>query len=326
MNVARLGAGVVSVVILVSLAACGPSDGSVTASSGSPGGAAAATVEHAYGTTELDEVPERVVALDLQWADVLLAMGVEPVGYGADPTMPDDGPPWWEQGMDAGKALSLDDGLPMEQIAALEPDLVVGTYSIPDQRSYERLSKIAPTVAGSRGESVERWPDLVTTAGKLLDRQDRAEQVVDSVESTVDGAAEDLPQLEGKTFALAQYIVGDAMYVVADKGDGSSQLFQQLGMRMLPAVAKEGEKTGSARVEVSTERVDLLESDFLAFLVNGGDESDLADVPGFDELPASRSGAAAVLDYATIVGLNTPSPLSVPHVLDQLRPYLKRVE
>ena len=29
-----------------------------------------------------------------------------------------------------------------------------------------------------------------------------------------------------------------------------------------------------------------------------------------------------MLDYPTIVGLNTPSPLSLPSSLDQLRPYL----
>ncbi|PSL02489.1 hypothetical protein CLV30_110142 [Haloactinopolyspora alba] len=46
---------------------------------------------------------------------------------------------------------------------------------------------------------------------------------------------------------------------------------------------------------------------------------DLADIPGFDRLP----GTVTVLDYPAIVGLNTPSPLSVPYALDRLRPHLK---
>lgn len=109
------------------------------------------------------------------------------------------------------------------------------------------------------------------------------------------------------------------MMIVADERDGSSVFFQQLGMTMYPPVAEEGEPTGDARISVSTERSDLLQADLLTFLVNGGDESDLADIPGFDRLP----GAVAVLDYPTIVGLNTPSPLSIPYSLEQLRPYLE---
>jgi iron complex transport system substrate-binding protein len=83
----------------------------------------------------------------------------------------------------------------------------------------------------------------------------------------------------------------------------------------------EGQKTGEARVNVSTERADLLQADLLAFLVNGGDESDLADIPGFDQLP----GTVAVLDYPTVVGLNTSTPLSIPYALEKLTPYLKEV-
>jgi iron-siderophore transport system substrate-binding protein len=109
------------------------------------------------------------------------------------------------------------------------------------------------------------------------------------------------------------------MYIVADENDGSSVFFQPLGMRMHPAVRERGEETGEARIQVSVERADLLRADLLAFLVNGGDEGDLSDIPGFARLP----GTVAVLDYPTIVGLNTPSALSIPYALERLRPYLE---
>jgi iron complex transport system substrate-binding protein len=89
-------------------------------------------------------------------------------------------------------------------------------------------------------------------------------------------------------------------------------------MTLYPPVRQEGARTGAARINVSTERADLLRADLLAFLVNGGDRSNLSDIPGFDQLP----GTVAVLDYPTIVGLNTPSPLSIRYALERLRPYL----
>jgi len=276
------------------------------------------TVEHRFGTTTIKEVPKRIVTIDLQWTDVMLAMGVEPVAYTVDSLMPESGPPWQDLPADA-KALPLDDGVPVEQILALNPDLVLATYSLADEETYKLLANRVPTIVGPKDETkVTPWQDLVRTAGEFLDQPDKAEQVIGSVDETVGAAATEFAGLKDRTFSLAQYIVGDAVYVVADEQDGSSLLFASLGMRLHPDVLAEGEKTGDTRVNIGTERADLLRADLLVFLVNGGDESDLADIPGFDDLP----GTVALLDYPTIVGLNTPSPLSIPYVLDELRPKL----
>lgn len=305
--------------VAVALAACGGGDDDAEPAAGpASGDAATVTVDHMFGSTEITGVPERVVTIDLPWTDVMLAMGVEPVGYSVDPFMPESGVPW--QQLPAGaEPLSLDDGPPIEQIAQLQPDLIVGTFSVTDQATYEQLSGIAPTIPGLDERQVTAWQDLVRTAGDVLGEPERAAEIVAGVDDEVAALAEELPGLAGRTFALAQYVVGDSMYIVADEQDGSSVFFQQLGMTMYGPVREEGEATGDARVNVSTERSDLLRADLLVFLVNGGDESDLADIPGFDQLP----GTVAVLDYPTIVGLNTPSPLSVPYSLERLRPYLE---
>lgn len=314
----RLAALPVLLVPLV-LAGCGD-DSDATAAAPTPTrGGDPLVVEHVYGSTEVNGVPERIVTIDVQWTDTMLAMGVEPVGYTLDSYMPDSTVPWQELPADA-EALELTDGVPIEQIAALRPDLIVGSFSITDQRTYDLLSEIAPTIPNLDDSQVQPWQDLVALAGDVLDEEERAEEVVAEVDGAVADTAAELPGLEGKTFVLAQYVVGDSLYIVADEADGSTVFFEQLGMQMFPAVREEGEKSGDARVQASTERVDLLRADLLAFLVNGGDESDLADIPGFEDLP----GSVAVLDYPTIVGLNTPTPLSIPFALEELRPYLEQ--
>jgi len=306
----------------VLLVACGSdSDAGTDAGSSSstpPGESEATVVEHIYGSTEIEGVPERIVSLDMQWTDTLLAMGVDLVGYAVDPYMPDSTVPWQELPADA-EGFDVTNGPPIEQIAALEPDLIVGTYVIPDQRTYDLLSGIAPTIAGFDEQEVTPWQELVGLTGDLVDRPEDAAALVSEVDAEVAATAAELPQLAGQTFALAQYVVGDSMTIVADEEDGSSVFFQQLGMTMLLEVKAAGERTGDTRIQVSTERADLLRADLLTFLVNGGDESDLDDIPGFDDLP----GTVAVLDFATIVGLNTPSPLSIPYSLEQVRPFLE---
>lgn len=319
-RLARAGALLLTLLTMASLAGCGgDSEAGDTEGATAGGDREPVVVDHVFGTTEVHEVPERIVTIDVQWTDTMLALGVEPVGYTLDSYMPDSTVPWQEPPGDA-EALDLTDGVPIEKIAALRPDLIVGSFSITDQRTYDLLAKIAPTIPNLDESQVQPWQDLVALGGDLLDEQDRADELVDEVNGAVADTAADLPGLAGKTFALAQYVVGDSMYIVADEADGSTVFFEQLGMEMYPAVRQEGEETGQARVQVSTERSDLLRADLLVFLVNGGDESDLADIPGFDDLP----GTVAVLDYPTIVGLNTPTPLSIPYALEQLRPYLEQ--
>lgn len=278
------------------------------------------TVEHRYGSTTVGQRPARVVTLEPQWTDTMLALGVTPVGAAIDTLMPDSRTPW--QDLPAGTTtLEVGQVVPFEQIAALQPDLIVGSFTIGDQATYDRLSAIAPTVASLTDRQVDTWQDMTTTAGTLLREPAAAAALIGKVDDQVQQVATELPGLKGKSFLLGQYLVGTGLVLVADPDDGSSRFFTALGMQMYEPVAAEGKSSGAPRIQVSTERSDLLRADLVAFLVNGGDKSALADIPGFDTLP----GTVDVLDYPTIVGLNVPSPLSIPYALQQLRPALEKV-
>lgn len=98
------------------LSACGTDDEDPATDTRT--GADVVTVEHQFGTTEVEPAPERIVTLDVQWTDVMLAMGVEPVGYAVDPNMPESGVPWQDLPASA-EALNMADGVPVEQIAEL---------------------------------------------------------------------------------------------------------------------------------------------------------------------------------------------------------------
>src|SRR5690348_8992881 len=77
------------------LTACGsydsesPAADDATASGAAAGGTFPATVEHKYGATVVPEEPKRVVSVGVSEQDVLLQLGVVPVGvtewYGEQP-------------------------------------------------------------------------------------------------------------------------------------------------------------------------------------------------------------------------------------------------
>lgn len=296
------------------LAGCGGGGGDTATSSGE-----GIAVEHRYGTTTLDGTPRRIVSLDNQWTDVLVALDAPLVGAALDPAIEGGRYPW-QTGIPADvEDIPVRDAIPYEAVAALEPDLIVVTWAVTQASEYESLSEIAPTIPLLGDEEVDAWQDIARTAGEVLGEADQAEALVSEADQRGADLAAELPGLDGKTYALASYVPGDAIYVVADPDDGAATLFAQLGLQIdpdLPAIA--GGAAG--RAELSLERVEELDADLLVLLTNGADP---ADIPGYDDLPSVQDGAVAVVDLATVTGLNTPTPLSVPYSLERIRPALE---
>jgi iron complex transport system substrate-binding protein len=311
---------------VVLVAACGGdgTDGgggasaSGSASGGDRGDGGTVEIDHRYGTTEVPVGPERVVSLDVQWTDVLLSLGTTPVGQLDDPYVEGD-LPWRGDRMADATSMEATEALPYEQIAALEPDLIVVTYLAQDEGAYDTLSGIAPTIPALSANQVDTWQDIAGAAGTVLGAADEAAALVDDVDGAVTAVGEELPGLAGKTFALVNYVPGDAFHVVADPDDGANVVFSQLGLELPPRLLDAADDV-TGRVELSLEQSSLLDADVLLLLTNGAAPETIA---GYDDLPAVVAGSAAVLDYAVASGLNTPTPLSVPYALERIRPALE---
>jgi len=280
------------------------------------------TIDHKYGSTTVEAKPERIVVLGPQWTDVLLALDTEPVGYVVDPQGGGENGlyPWSEDLMEGSPVQMETTGpIPWEQVAGLQPDLILATFIVTAQEDYDRLAQIAPTIGPLSDREVDRWTDMLEVGGKVLGLEDEATALRQDVDQLVADTAAELPGLEGKTFAMVNYVQGDALYVVADPDDGASELFAEFGLELDPELLAEADGA-SGRLKLSFERVELLDSDLLVLLTNG---ADAASMPGYASLPAVQSGAALDLEYAPIVGLNTPSVLSIPYSLEALRPGLE---
>jgi iron complex transport system substrate-binding protein len=283
-------------------------------------GAWPVTVEHAFGETVIEERPERVVTLAVQWTDALTAMGVEPEAFMVDGASGETGPlPWQDLG--SAEQITSSGDISIEQIASYDHDLILVTHAAESEDIYESLSDVAPTIGLLGDRQVDRWQDQVEVLGRILGEPDQAEQVVQATEGAVDDIAGQLPGLDGGTYTLVNYIPGDAIYVVADPEDGASEAFSRLGMEIAPTVLAEADGV-TGRAELSFEQVDLLDADLLMVLAHDGD---LDDLPGWSQLPAVESGAVAEMAFDLIVGLNTPTPLSLPFVLNEIRPALEIV-
>ncbi len=157
-------------------------------------------VDHAYGSTEVPADPRRVVILGYTDVEVVLALGVVPVGYTdffgtglnewAKPLAGGAEPRKWE----------LTDGMPIESILALEPDLIIASDAL-QRADYDRLSTIVPTVGPFRddGSYGTPWREQTRRTALALNRVDRGEALIKDLEDAYARAREAHPAFAGKT-------------------------------------------------------------------------------------------------------------------------------
>ncbi|MGO9695183.1 MAG: ABC transporter substrate-binding protein, partial [Mycobacterium sp.] len=138
--------------------------------SGGPAGSV--TVNHLFGQTVIKEPPKRVVSAGYTEQDDLLAVGVVPIAvtnwFGDQPFAVW---PWAQPKLGAAQpvVLNLDNGIPVDQIAGLKPDLIVAINAGVDADTYQKLSAIAPTVAQADGDAFfEPWKDQATAVGQAV--------------------------------------------------------------------------------------------------------------------------------------------------------------
>ncbi|MFJ4658058.1 ABC transporter substrate-binding protein [Nocardia sp. NPDC088792] len=312
--VRRAGFGVLAMGLVIGVAACGSGDGD----SGSGGGSI--TVEHVMGKTEIQGVPKRVVALGPQWLDAVLSLGVTPVGYVVPGLV--SSVPWEPKIPDSAKRIDMSGDF-SEQIAALNPDLIVAPSFMADRATYDKLSKLAPTIDSLSSAQIDPWQDQVTTLGKVLHKDAEAAKVVAEVNGKIDAVAAKHPGLKGKTFLTCMLTGPQQLMVLADPKDGSAALFERLGMTMPEKIVAEAPSGG--RLALSPERLSDLTSDLLVCGAMPAFEAKFKELPGYNDLPAVRHNGIAFVDVVAINAINQPTALSVPYVLEKLEPTFANV-
>ncbi|WP_245672790.1 ABC transporter substrate-binding protein [Aldersonia kunmingensis] len=305
---------VLACAMALGLTACGSGESSSA-------GGESITIPHVYGETTIGGTPKKIVVLGNQWLDTALALGVTPAAYIDNVAILGNGaPPWQPPIPESAKPLDAVGNL-VEQVAAQAPDLILADTFIADDKRYHDFSQIAPTLPGLSKEIVTPWQDLVTTLGRVLDKEDEATNVIAGVDAKIDGVAEANPTLMGKTFASTWLGGPTQLMVLTDPNDGSGKVFAQLGLgipkNLIDLPANHG------RAALSPERVSELTADILLAGYSPGMEDKYKQVPGYADLPATKKNSVVFLTTQEITAVNQPTALSIPYVLDKITPALE---
>jgi iron complex transport system substrate-binding protein len=333
---------------LLALAACGGDDGdggSSATGESSPNSAAdgvgategefPASVDHRYGTTELTEAPERVVTLGFSDQDAVLAFGVAPVAvtdwYGEydHATWP-----WAQDELGDAEPIVMNEGaftgmqaFNYEEIAELEPDLIIGIFTGMTQEEYDTLSAIAPTVASSADypEYGMPWQETTRMVGQILGQGDRAEELIAGIDQQFADAAAAHPEFQGVQMVVAEQFEPGSSFA-RSATDPRTAFMTQLGFELPDEIAElAGDLDGTP---VSDELMTQLDHDLLIWNV-GHDATLRAQIEGkplYDQLQVVQDGLVLFIEDPLVSGALTWSTvLSLPYALEELVPQLADV-
>ena len=322
-------AGSLSAAALAGLTACNSSaaPGTGTEAAGPAASVFPVTVTHKYGDTVIPAEPLRVVVVGFTEQDILLALGVTPVAttewYGDQPYAVW---PWATGKLGDAKpvVIKAPDKLPLEQIAALTPDLIIGTNAGLDRAVYDSLTKIAPTIANSGkydSDWFEPWPDQTQLVGKALGKEAAAQQLVDDLSRRFADEAAAHPQFARvpAIFLQAPYYEGSA---IAYQDGLSTEFLTDLGF-VIPA-----ELTPFARDEaqayIPVEKMDVLNAGQVLIWATEDDKAkaELEKNKLFGQLEAVKAGRSLYTGGELAGAIYFSTVLSLPYVLDRLVPQL----
>lgn len=332
-SAAALGAGL--------LAGCGSDSSDKSENASNPGASvpppAAAeafpvTVEHAFGSTTVKKAPQRIVSVGYTDDQAILAFGYKPVGmvdqYPNPPgTSPDINTQWpwvkdkWGDARPEVVMKNGDDGPNFEKIAQLRPDLIIAVYSEIDQAAYDKLTKIAPTVGRTKTEKEPfsaPWQDNALHIAKALGKADEGAKLVQGIQAKLDGVRAAHPEFANqKAVALSWYKNTIGPFTTTDV---RGQLVTGMGFKGVTEIDKLA--NGKFYVELSPERIDLINVDRIFVINDQADINAIKNFPLFANLPAAKNGKVSYLldgeGPAIGAAMSQATLLSLPYAIDEI--------
>ncbi|PAD77714.1 MULTISPECIES: ABC transporter substrate-binding protein [Paenibacillus] len=286
------------------------------------------TIQHALGETVIESKPERIATI--QWAnhDVVLALGVVPVGFSAaNFGVQDDSGllPWTAQkleelGVTNPNVFQDTDGLDFEAISDSDPDVILAAYSGISQEDYDILSEIAPVVPYPTAPWATTWREQVIYNATGMGMKAEGEQLIQDTEAMIDEKLSAYPQIEGKKVVWVNFSAQDLSQLhIYTPIDSRVSFLHELGMTYPDSITELITDPNSYSLKLSAENIEAL---YDADLIVGYGNDELYEVlkadPVIGKVPAIARGSVAFITSDTpLVAAGTPNPLSIAFTIDE---------
>lgn len=267
-------------------------------------------VSHDVGKTTICGIPERIVALDPHGMDLLLSLGVQPIGYAEVDTAlvyP------FSMGTKMTQIKYFGDRITepptyigtrsqpsLEAIFALKPDLIVAEDT--DSSSYSMLSQIAPTIL-LRGTKANQWQNNLKRLSKVFNSEEIAQNAIDTYRQKIQDARMKLAPIISQKQTLLLSTDGSSFTVFQDQEDYARSLLTDMGFSLITVDDSGFNLVGDdGYPNISLEVLPQLDADII-FVMTASDNTVEAERerwaknPILSSLPAYENNQVYFVDY-----------------------------
>lgn len=207
------------------------------------------TVTDVRGEVEIPAEPERIVDLSGN-SDILSILGYKVVGTAnSDAYDYTKFPTYLEEVLDGAEILgySMQDTMDIEAVMNVNPDLII--ISTVQEKMYEQLSEIAPTVM-IQLEALN-WIEDIRSVAEIFGKQEAAEAWIEQYETKAAEAGEAIKEAYGEETSYLSFLASGGQFFVFTGAGFGSVLYQDMGLAVpnglpeqdsisLPVVTYEG--------------------------------------------------------------------------------------
>ncbi|GAA4866724.1 iron-siderophore ABC transporter substrate-binding protein [Paenibacillus vulneris] len=262
--------------IMLFLAGCGQSgtrndssNGTAGTPSNPPEKTAGTTysIQHAMGETKITGKPSRVVVLTNEGTEVLLSLGIKPVGA----VKSWSGSPFYDhikKDLEGVEVVGDENQPNLEAIAKLKPDLIIGN-KLRQEKVYAQLSAIAPTVFSEKINA--DWQKNFKLYAEALNKKAEGDQLLAKLDQRIAEFKSKAGDKLNMKVSLVRFIPGKTRLYYNDTFAGL--MLKKIGFQRPQAQNKE-----TFADEINKERIPDMEGDILFYYTWDNDKQEASAV------------------------------------------------
>ncbi|MRG87778.1 iron-hydroxamate ABC transporter substrate-binding protein [Salinibacillus xinjiangensis] len=225
--------------------------------------------------------------------DALVALGVTPVAKWAIGESIQD---YLEE--DLKDVPKIEWNMPLEQVLNHSPDLIILEHGLDSyEGTYEDYKKIAPTYV-MKEEVTNDWRKQIEVFGKILGKEDKAEQVMNQYNEKVKSAKEEINNAIGNETVAAIWATGNQFFLFEENRHSAEVLYSELGVQAPELVQSLSGDVEAQWNPISLEKLSELKADHVFLLASEGEQGieTLENSSVWQSTPAAENDQVYVLN------------------------------
>uniref|UniRef100_B8HX76 Periplasmic binding protein n=1 Tax=Cyanothece sp. (strain PCC 7425 / ATCC 29141) TaxID=395961 RepID=B8HX76_CYAP4 len=231
------------------------------------------TVRHELGESCIPYRPQRVVVMDQESLEILVALGFKPIAATTANRVGNKAP-ILQNRVDFTEIVDLGkEGNPnLEKIVQLKPDLILGMFINP--QIYPLLSQIAPTASIEYSQT--NWKKTLLLFADMLDQRPKASELLSAFQQRIELIQARLAEQTSKLKISAMRFYTDASLTqFLNQNSFTINVLEELKTISIPEKQRQEIQVPNSDwgyVNVSLERIDLLDADAMFVALDPGSE------------------------------------------------------